>query len=104
MSYFLLWTGGAVRRVGLVWWIALGIFLVAMLLRDGWRGRSPGKRLMALTILTPTGAGCGYGRSVLRNLPLVLPGWNLIEAAIVFFGSKGRRSGDRLARTSVVEE
>ena len=87
-----------------VWWSLLIIFVLALLLRDGWKGRSPGKRMMALSILTPAGAGCTFGRSFLRNLPIVVPGWNLIEVLIVVFSRKGKRTGDRLARTSIVEE
>jgi len=59
---------------------------------------------MALAILTPVGAGSTFGRSLLRNLPLVVPGWNLIEVVIVVFTRQGRRTGDRLARTRIVEE
>lgn len=87
-----------------VWWSLLIIFVLALLLRDGWKGRSPGKRMMALSILTPTGAGCTFGRSFLRNLPLIVPGWNLIELVIVVFTPLGRRTGDRIARTRIVEE
>jgi uncharacterized RDD family membrane protein YckC len=90
--------------VSLVWWTILFIFVLALLFRDGWKQRSPGKRMMALSILTPAGAGCGFGRSFLRNFPLVVPGWNLIELLLVLFAPSGRRTGDRLARTRIVEE
>jgi uncharacterized RDD family membrane protein YckC len=60
--------------------------------------------MMALSILTPAGVGCTFARSLLRNLPLIVPGWNLIEVLLVMFGSRGRRTGDRLARTTIAEE
>jgi uncharacterized RDD family membrane protein YckC len=104
LSYAILWAEGPIRRVSVVWWSILIIFVLAILLRDGWKGRSPGKRMMALTILTPAGAGCTLARSFVRNFPLIVPGWNLIELLLVLFASKGRRMGDRLARTTIVEE
>lgn len=103
ISYSFVFTGGPIRRIGIVWWTALGLFVVYILIRDGWRGRSPGKRLMALRIDRPGGTGCGLGRSIVRNFPLVVPGWNLIEVILLLFGRDRRRTGDRLARTTVVE-
>jgi uncharacterized RDD family membrane protein YckC len=41
--------------------------------------------------------------SVLRNLPLLVPGLNLLEAAAVVRRPDARRLGDRLAGTSVGE-
>lgn len=104
ISYSFVFTGGSIRRIGMVWWTALGLFVVAILIRDGFRGRSPGKQLMALRIERPSGSGCGWGRSIVRNFPLVVPGWNLIEVGLLLFGRERRRTGDRIARTRVVEE
>jgi uncharacterized RDD family membrane protein YckC len=101
-SYATAWIGGSVKAIQIVWYIALGILMTGMLIRDGIHGRSPGKRLLGLRLVTPRGEGCGYGRSVVRNLPLVIPVWNLIEVALVIGGKA--RSGDRLARTTVTEE
>ncbi|HEX7808453.1 MAG TPA: RDD family protein [Thermoanaerobaculia bacterium] len=101
-SYAMTWSSSP-KGIQLVWWGALAILIVAMLLRDGWRRRgSPGKQLLGLRLLTPHGEGCGYGRSIARNLPLVLPVWNLIELILVVAGK--RRTGDRIARTNVTEE
>ena len=104
ISYSFVFTGGPIRRIGLVWWTALGLFVIAILIRDGWRGRSPGKQLMALRIEVPNETGCGWGRSIIRNLPLVVPAWNLLEVGLLLFGRERRRTGDRIARTRVVEE
>lgn len=101
-SYAMTWSSSP-RGIHLVWWGALFILMMAMLFRDGWRGRgSAGKQLLGLRLLTPRGEGCGYGRSVVRNIPLVIPGWNLIELILVVAGK--RRTGDRIARTNVAEE
>lgn len=101
-SYALAWIGGSIKAIQVCWWIALGILVVCLLVRDGYRGRSPGKRLLGLRLVTPRGEGCGYGRSILRNLPLMIPPWNLVEAILVIAGKP--RSGDRIARTIVTEE
>ncbi|HEX2835849.1 MAG TPA: RDD family protein [Thermoanaerobaculia bacterium] len=101
-SYAMTWASSP-KGIQLVWWGALAVLMFAMLLRDGWRGRaSAGKQLLGLRLLTPQGEGCGYGRSVVRNFPLIVPGWNVVEVILVLAGK--RRTGDRLARTNVTEE
>jgi uncharacterized RDD family membrane protein YckC len=102
ISYGLAWFGGAVQGIAIVWAVAVVILFVGLLLRDGYRGRSLGKRMLGLRLVTPKGEGCGYGRSVVRNLPLIIPIWNLLEAALVLAGRA--RTGDRIARTIVTEE
>jgi uncharacterized RDD family membrane protein YckC len=102
VSYAMAWIGGSVKVIQIVWWVALAILLVAILLRDGFRGRSMGKRLLGLRLLTPQGERCGYGRSVARNIPLIVPVWNLVELLLVVAGRP--RTGDRIARTTVTEE
>jgi uncharacterized RDD family membrane protein YckC len=101
VSYGMTWTSSP-KGIQLVWWAALAILMIAMLFRDGFRGRSIGKHLLGLRLVTPRGDGCGYGRSLVRNIPLVIPGWNLLELLLVLAGK--RRTGDRIARTSVTEE
>jgi uncharacterized RDD family membrane protein YckC len=102
VSYALAWIGGSIKAIQIVWWIALGILAILMLIRDGYRGRSPGKRLLGLRLVTPRGEGCGYFRSLIRNIPLLVPVWNLLEAGFVVAGKS--RTGDRIARTTVMEE
>lgn len=101
VSYGMTWASRP-KLIQLVWWVALGILVIAMLFRDGFRGRSVGKQLLGLRLLTPRGEGCGYFRSLIRNIPLILPGWNLLEVILVLAGRP--RTGDRIARTSVTEE
>ena len=101
VSYGMTWANRP-RAIQLVWWIALGVLVIAMLLRDGFRGRSIGKQLLGLRLLTPRGEGCGYFRSLIRNVPLILPVWNLLEVILVLAGKA--RTGDRIARTYVTEE
>jgi len=101
-SYALAWIGGSIKAIQIVWWIALGILAILLLVRDGYHGRSPGKRLLGLRLLTPRGEGAGYVRSVIRNLPLIVPVWNLIEVGFVVAGKS--RTGDMIAKTTVSEE
>lgn len=102
-SYILAWVGGgSIKAIQIVWWAALALLMVCLLLRDGYHGRSPGKRLLGLRLVTPRGEGCGYFRSVIRNLPLLIPVLNLVEAVLVVAGK--RRTGDRIAKTTVMEE
>lgn len=101
VSYAMTWTGSP-RWIQLVWWAALLVLMVAMLLRDGFRGRSLGKHLLGLRLITPRGEHCGWGRSIVRNLPLIVPVWNLVELVLVLLGKP--RTGDRIAKTTVTEE
>lgn len=99
ISYSLAWFGGSVKAIALVWFVALGVLVLGMLLRDGFRGRSLGKQMLGLRVITPRGERCGWGRSIVRNALLVLfP----IEMILVLRGRP--RLGDRLARTIVTEE
>jgi|SRR5215212_5464082 len=102
VSYAMAWIGGSVKAIQIVWFVALGILMLALLLRDGFGGRSIGKHLLGLRLITPRGRRCGFGRSILRNLPVVIPPWNLLEAFLVLSGKA--RTGDRIARTIVTEE
>lgn len=102
VSYALAWIGGSVKGIQIVWWVALAILIVFVLIRDGFRGRSLGKQLLGLRLITRTGTPCGYLRSLIRNVPLIVPVWNVVEVAFVLAGKS--RTGDRIAGTSVAEE
>jgi len=102
VSYTLAWVGGSVKAISIVWVVALTILVIGMLIRDGYRGRSLGKQMLGLRLVTPKGEGCGFGRSVARNMPLIVPLWNVIEVILVVAGRA--RTGDRLASTNVTEE
>lgn len=101
VSYAMTWAATP-RGIQIVWWAALAVLVLAMLFRDGFRGRSIGKNLLGLRLVTPRGEGCGYMRSFVRNIPLIIPGWNLIEVVLVLLGKA--RTGDRIAKTTVTEE
>ena len=101
-SYAMAWIGGSAKAIQIVWWVALGILVIGILIRDGYHGRSPGKRLLGLRLVTPRGEGSGYARSIVRNIPLIVIPWNVVELVLVLSGRS--RTGDRIAKTSVREE
>lgn len=104
LSYLAVYLWDSTWGVARIWHTSIFINVTALLLRDAWHGRSPGKRLMGLRIDTPDDKPCSWARSIARNLPLVLPGWNLVEIAMLLFTPDSRRSGDRIAGTRVREE
>jgi len=104
ISYGIVFAFDSPSAVAHVWRFGLLMFLSGILARDAWRGRSPGKRLLGLVIETPHGRRCGVVRSVFRNLPLIVPGWNILEVLLLIFAKSSRRSGDRIARTTVEQE
>jgi uncharacterized RDD family membrane protein YckC len=101
-SYTLAWIGGDIKAIQNVWYGALAIVITAMLFRDGWRGRSLGKQILGLRVITRNGQPCGYLRSLIRNISIVIPIVNLVEVVLVVAGKS--RIGDRIAKTHVTEE
>jgi uncharacterized RDD family membrane protein YckC len=99
----LLFAGEPPRRIESVFHLAQISFAVTFLLRDV-KGLSPGKRFLGLRAAGKAGARVGPLVSVLRNLPLLIPGLNFVEAILAGLDQRGRRLGDRLAGTIVVEE
>jgi len=82
--------------------VAQLLFVVLFLLRDA-RGASPGKLLLGLSVVREGGERMRPRESVVRNLPLLVPGLNLLEAVAVVQRPDSRRLGDRLAGTTVGE-
>lgn len=102
ISYTAVWIAQATKWVNIVWYGALLVLVAGLLLRDGHHGRSFGKKILGLQLVTPDGKPCSYLRSIVRNIPIIIPGWNLIEILLVIRGKA--RTGDRLAHTIVAEE
>lgn len=99
----LLFSGDPPRGIEGIFHLAQISFAVAFLLRDS-SGLSPGKRFLGLRAVREGGRPVGPVVSILRNLPLLLPGLNFVEAIVAGRDARGRRLGDRLARTFVLEE
>jgi uncharacterized RDD family membrane protein YckC len=94
--------------------------LAYILIADGFGGgRSIGKRLIGLqTVLPDRGEAAGFRESIIRNLPFAVAqaafavpyvGWIVSAAIIVFEGvliignEQGRRLGDEVAGTQVLD-
>lgn len=104
LSWLVIRAGGAMNWIARIWNVTLLLFLIGLLLRDAFSGRSIGKLIMGLELKRGNGSRVGVTISLLRNLPLVIPVLNVVEVAIALFSEKGRRIGDRIAGTTVVEE
>ena len=86
----------------------LAIGAACILLRDAVCGRSLGKFLLGLTVVSLETGRPGSARdSVSRNLIFLLPGANVaavfLEARTLSRDQQGLRLGDRLAMTQVVD-
>jgi uncharacterized RDD family membrane protein YckC len=83
--------------VTIVGWALFPVFL----LKDGFRGTSPGKWLCGVQVLDArTGAPIGAGASFKRNLPLLIP---IVGQLIILIQMlKGPRLGDGWAHTKVI--
>jgi hypothetical protein len=94
--------------------------LAYLLVGDGFSGgRSIGKRLIGLqTILPETRATAGFRESIIRNVPFAMAqvafavpyvGWIVstaivtFEAVLIIGNEQGRRIGDELAGTQVLD-
>jgi uncharacterized RDD family membrane protein YckC len=105
--------GLVVMTLSLGYWAAnsplyLAAGAVYLLLRDAIGGRSIGKLLAGLVVISlETGRPASVAGSAKRNLLLLLPGANVValflEARTIVVDPQGQRLGDRLAQTQVVE-
>jgi uncharacterized RDD family membrane protein YckC len=105
--------GLLVASIFALYWSSASIALLAIgaasiLLRDAVRGRSPGKFLLGLTVVSlETGRPVSARDSVSRNVVFLLPGANVaavfLEARTLVRDQQGLRLGDRLAMTQVVD-
>lgn len=94
--------------------------LTYILISDGFAdGRSPGKQIIGLQIVaSETGAHTSFKESIIRNLPIAFAyllvqipyiGWFLgsgvlgFESLLLIGNPKGRRVGDELAKTQVLD-
>ncbi|MEY4705349.1 MAG: hypothetical protein RL042_1554 [Nitrospirota bacterium] len=94
--------------------------LAYILIADGFAGgRSIGKRLIGLqTVLLDRGEAAGFRESIIRNLPIAVAqlafaipyvGWIVsvaimaFEAVLILGNEQGRRFGDEVAGTQVLD-
>ncbi len=94
------WTPG--WRAAIPWlWAGAAAFAVAgFLLRDVSGGRA--RQWLALRAIDREGRPPGVGGSIRRNLPLLIPIWNLVEAWPVLRRGEAERPADRRSGTRIV--
>lgn len=79
--------------------IALGLW-AAFLLKDGFEGHSPGKAILGLRVISEEdGEALGFGRSLMRNLPMLIP---FAPIVMYFELGKGHRTGDGWSKAKVI--
>jgi hypothetical protein len=89
--------GGAIPWM----WAALaGLAVAAFLLRDARGGRA--RRWLALEARLPDGRPPGAWVSIRRNLPLLIPLWNLYDAWPLTSDPEAPRRSDRAAGTRIL--
>ncbi|GAB4016546.1 hypothetical protein GCM10028773_10030 [Spirosoma koreense] len=107
LAFWLLWmVSYRLSTIGYV--IAIGYLLTKDALPavgDFLGGQSVGKKLMGIRVIKEsTGASLlgDYGTAITRQIPLLIPLLNLVDALMVF-SSDGKRFGDKWANTIVVK-
>lgn len=83
-----------------IWAVLAALATVGFLLRDARGGRA--RRWLALEARGRQGEAPGPWGSIRRNLPLLLPVWNLIDAWPVLRDGAAPRRCDRGAGTRIV--
>ena len=89
--------------VRVFWGIMVLLGMGYFLLRDGFGGRSAGKRIMGLHVMTLDGRPCSWWNSVKRNCTVFIPLFNLVELVLFLKDPHKPRLGDRLTKTHVEE-
>ena len=89
------WWGLPFARQAIPWiWSSAGALAAALfLLRDARGGRA--RRWLGLEAVRPDGRVPGAALSIRRNLPLLVPGWNVLEVLPVLRDGSAPRRSDR---------
>lgn len=82
-----------------VWWFA-GLTIME------WRyGRTPGKAITGLRVVTEEGTALSFGQAVVRRLTLVFSGpLQIIDWAFALFDPRRQRAVEKLAHTLVIKD
>ena len=92
---------GAILLVGIagLWWV-VGLTMME------WRyGRTPGKAMTNLRVVSEDGIALSFGQTVVRRLTLVFTGpLQIIDWAFALFDPRRQRAVEKLAHTLVVQD
>jgi uncharacterized RDD family membrane protein YckC len=89
----------ALIGIAMLWWFA-GLTVME------WRyGRTPGKAIMGLRVVSDDGIALSFGQAVVRRLTLVFSGpLQIIDWAFALFDPRRQRAVEKIARTIVVQD
>jgi len=90
---------GLLGAIPAIWGAAAIAALAAFALRDASGGRA--RRWLGLEAVGRDGKAPGWRGSLRRNLPLLVPGWNIREVWPVLRDGSGSRPSDRRAGISI---
>ena len=86
------------------WGIAIICLVGYSMFKDGlFGGRSLGKKLLGMRVVTKDGKACDFVKSLLRNIVYIIPFMMFVELIMLFVDKEGLRFGDKIAGTQVVE-
>jgi hypothetical protein len=78
----------------------IGVGMLLIVVKDGFHGCSPGKALLGVKVIDEaTGQPIGFGKSLQRNWPTVIPFMPIVMGCQLL---KGKRAGDGMAKTRVI--
>ena len=77
------------------------VWIVYILFRDCYNGKSIGKFCVNLQVIDGEGKPANFTQSVTRNILMAIPVFPIIEYFVMINDNMGRRIGDKLAKTQV---
>lgn len=94
------WSAIVASKLNIANYVSYALIHVVFALKDSFRGKSPGKSFSNLTVVDEeTRQPIGLAQSLKRNLWMVVPCLWIVAA---FQVGRGRRLGDRWAKTRVI--
>ena len=82
------------------------IFLLLFILMEAYSGKTPGKYLTRVKVISYSGGNIGFKKSLLRNLLRIIDQmfYGLIGIYLITFSNRFQRLGDKVAETIVIKE
>ncbi|MEJ5165524.1 MAG: RDD family protein [Thermoanaerobaculia bacterium] len=87
----------------LTWAFFIIIGIAYILLKDGFNGKSLGKRIMGLIVIQENKKPCSFKLSFIRNLILFIPFINLYEIYLFLKNHQRPRLGEKITNTRIEE-
>ncbi|HWL64945.1 MAG TPA: RDD family protein [Actinomycetota bacterium] len=97
---------GGLEWMTIVFFFGAGAWWTLGLILSEWRtGRTPGKALLGLRVVTEDGISPSFGQIVIRRLTMIFSGpLQVIDWAFMFFTKKHQRAFELVAKTVVVQD